>query len=144
MDKNLMRAYTAELIGSFALVFIGAGAVGVNYMTVVPEMRPGLVGIALAQGLIYAVGLSVTLHISGGYLNPAVTLMFWSFNRLDTARMAWYIGAQMLGAALAGLCLYLTFSEHVLQLGHLGTPHVNLKAFQSENNPAWDVVMTGT
>jgi glycerol uptake facilitator-like aquaporin len=50
----------------------------------------------------------------------------------------------MLGAALAGLCLYLTFSEHVLQLSHLGTPHVNLKAFQSENNPAWDVVMTGT
>jgi aquaporin Z len=144
MDKNLMRAYTAELIGTFAVVFVGAGAICVNSMTAVPEMRPGLVGIALAQGLIYAAALSVTLHISGGYLNPAITLMFWSFNRLDTARMAWYIGAQMLGAALAGLCLYLTFTEHVLQLSHLGTPHVNLKAFQSENNPAWDVVMTGT
>src|ERR1700758_4222255 len=129
MDKNLMRAYTAELIGSFALVFIGAGAVGVNYMTVVPEMRPGLVGIALAQGLIYAVGLSVTLHISGGYLNPAVTLMLWSFNRLDTARMAWYIGAQLLGAVLAGLCLYFTFDPRVLHASHLGTPHVNLAAF---------------
>jgi aquaporin Z len=144
MDKNLMRGYAAELIGSFALVFVGAGAVCVNSMTATSEMRPGLIGIALAQGLIFAVGLSVTLHISGGYLNPAVTLMFWSFNRIDTARMAWYVAAQLVGAALAGLCLYQMFTDAVLRASHLGTPHVNLAAFGSENNPTWDVVLTGT
>jgi aquaporin Z len=143
MDKNLMRAYAAELIGTFALVFIGAGAVCVNYMTTAPEMRPGLVGIALANGLILAVALSVTLHISGGYLNPAVTLMLWSFNRLDTARMAWYIGAQLLGAVLAGGCLYLLFDPELIKASHLGTPHVNLQAY-GEKYPSWQVVMSGT
>src|SRR5262245_8329301 len=140
MDKNLMRAYTAELIGTFALVFLGAGAVCVNSMTEQPDMRPGLTGIALAHGLAYAVALSVTLHISGGFLNPAVTLMLWSFNRLDTVRMVWYVGAQMLGAALAGVCLYSMFGEGVLTASHVGTPHVNLAAF-GVKSPDWDIVL---
>lgn len=145
MDKNLVRAYLAELIGTFALVFVGAGAVCVNHMTDAPDMRPGLVGIALAHGLILAAALSVTLHISGGYLNPAITLMLWSFNRLDTARMAWYIGAQLLGAALAGLCLYATFSEEVLRASLCGTPHMNLAAFGfSDQHPTAEVIATGT
>jgi aquaporin Z len=143
MDKSLMRAYTAELIGTFALVFLGAGAVCVNAMTKQTELRPGVVGIALAHGLIYAVALSVTLHISGGFLNPAVTLMLWSFNRLDTARMAWYLGAQLLGAALAGLCLYTMFDISVLKDSHAGTPHVNLAAF-GVKSPDWDIILFGT
>jgi aquaporin Z len=143
MDKIPIRAYFAELIGTFAVVFLGAGAVCVNYMTAAPEMRPGLVGIALAHGLAYAVALSVTLHISGGYLNPAITLMFWSFNRLDTGKAAWYIGAQLLGGVLAGLCLYQTFDVDVLRASHLGTPHVNLQAFRAAG-PSWEVVATGT
>jgi aquaporin Z len=145
MDRNLLRAYSAELLGTFALVFVGAGAVCVNSMTTIADlqMRPGLVGIALANGLIYAVALSVTLHVSGGFLNPAITLMLWSFNRLDTARMAWYIGAQLLGAALAGLCLYSMFTEEVLRLSSVGTPHVNLEAF-GVKFPNWGVVLPAT
>jgi aquaporin Z len=145
MDKNLTRAFSAELIGTFALVFIGAGAVCVNAMTDAPELRPGPVGIALANGLILAVALSVTLHVSGGYLNPAVTLMLWSFNRLDTPRMFAYVAAQLLGAALAGLCLFLTFDNRVLLDSHLGTPHVNLKAFGLDNTaPTLEVMASGT
>src|SRR5437660_700246 len=111
MDKNLLRLYIPELIGTFALVFIGAGAVCADSMTTAAELRPGVVGIAPANGLILAVALSVTLHISGGYLNPAITLMLWSFNRLDTARMLLYICAQLMGAVLAGLCLYGIFDD---------------------------------
>jgi aquaporin Z len=145
MDKNMVRAYAAELIGTFALVFVGAGTVCVNYLTYddpYQALRPGLVGIALAQGLILAAALSVTLHISGGYLNPAVTLMLWSFNRLDTIKMAWYVGAQLVGAALAGFCLYNMFGDDVLRACRLGTPHVNLQAFHSED-ATWGVVLTG-
>lgn len=146
MDKNLVRAYAAELIGTFALVFLGAGTICVNYLPYndpYQALRPGLVGIALAQGLILAAALSVTLPISGGYLNPAVTLMLWSFNRLDTIKMAWYVGAQLVGAALAGFCLYNLFADDVLRACHLGTPHVNLPAFDSKD-PTWGVVLTGT
>jgi aquaporin Z len=145
MDKNLARAYAAEFVGTFAMVFIGAGAVCVNYLTNTDPhqvLRPGLVGIALAQGLALAVALSVTLHISGGYLNPAVTLMLWCFNRLDTIKTAWYVGAQLVGAALAGFCLYNLFGDDVLRASRLGTPHVNLQAFHADE-PTWGVVLSG-
>ena len=120
MDRNLLRAYLVELLGAFALVYFGAGVVCVDYLTTPAEPergsvaakapapqtgaapllqhQPGLVGIALAQGLILAVVLSVTVPVSGGYLNPAVTLTLWVFNRLDHVRTAWFIGAQLLAS----------------------------------------------
>jgi glycerol uptake facilitator protein len=135
MDSNLRRAYLIELIGTFALVYISAGVVCVNYMTTLSGQQPGtasllghqpgLVGIALAQGLILAAALAVTVPLSGGYLNPAITLMLWVFNRLDHRRTAWFVGAQAVGAALAGFCLRQTFTASVLGEARVGTPHLN-------------------
>lgn len=140
MDSTVKRAYFLELLGTFALVYFSAGVVCVNYMTApspldpsssaVQAQQPGLVGIALAQGLILAALLSVTVPLSGGYLNPAVTLMLWVFNRLDHVRTFWYIGAQLVGAALAGAALLYTFHEDVLASARLGTPHLNPLAFR--------------
>src|SRR5437588_12627241 len=89
MDRSLLRAYVVELIGTFAVVFFGAGVVCVNYVTTpmgqqpatanLLGMQPGLAGIALAQGLVLAVALSVTVPVAGGYLNPARARMSWVF-----------------------------------------------------------------
>src|SRR5262245_12486214 len=135
MDTNLRRAYLVELIGTFALVYLSAGVVCVNYLTTPLDQpyggaslranQPGLVGIALAQGLILAVALAVTVPVAGGFLNPAITLMLWVFNRLDSARMAWLIGAQFLGAVLAGAALRYTFDQGVLEGARAGTAHLN-------------------
>jgi glycerol uptake facilitator-like aquaporin len=133
MDKNLVRAYLVEMIGAFALVYFGAGAVCVNQLAtpagqqppVLNGHQPGLVGIALAQGLILAVMLAVTVPVSGGYLNPGITIMLWVFNRLDSIKAVWLLGAQLLGAVLAGMCLRYTFDMEVLRAARLGTPHVN-------------------
>jgi glycerol uptake facilitator-like aquaporin len=135
MDNDLRRAYLIELLGTFALVYISAGVVCVNHMTAPTGQepgtaslfghQPGLVGIALAQGLILAATLAVTVPLSGGYLNPAVALMLWVFNRLDSRRTAWLIGAQLVGAGLAGVCLRQTFTETVLRAARVGTPHLN-------------------
>jgi aquaporin Z len=137
MDRSLLRAYFAELVGTFGLVFFGAGVVCVNYMTTpsgqpplaLHGFQPGLVGIALAQGLILTVVLSATVPVSGGYLNPAVALMLWVFNRLDSARAVWLIGAQLLGSVLAALCLRYTFDAAVLVPARLGGPHLNPEVF---------------
>src|SRR5438128_905048 len=111
MERNLLRAYLVELIGVFVLVFFAAGSVCVNHMTTplgqqpgtasLTGHQPGLVGMALAQGLILALMLAATLPVSGGYLNPAITIMLWVFNRLDTIKAVWLLGAQFLGAVLA-------------------------------------------
>src|SRR5262245_33050813 len=156
-DKNSLRPYLAELVGTFALVFLSAGAVLVNQLAAVSwHQQPGLgvvtvtdetsaaahpvvigqpplglVGIALTAGCVYAAALAATLPVSGGFLNPAVTLMLWVFKRLDGGRTTWLLLTQVLGAALAGLVLRLVFAgrEDVLVAGSLGTPHLNLDAF---------------
>jgi aquaporin TIP len=155
MDRTLLRAYVVELIGTFALVFFGAAVVCVNYMTTpsgqqpgsatLLAFQPGLVGIALAQGLILAVVLSITVPVSGGYLNPAVALMLWVFNRLDSRRASWLIGAQILGSVLAALCVGYTFAAPVLQDARLGTPHLNPAVFLRDAPVlARGALMTGT
>lgn len=142
MDKNL-RAYMAELIGTLVVVFVSAGVVCVNQLAAVAwaqpdqpgevlvQAQPGLTGIALATGLIYAAALAITLPLSGGYLNPAVTLMLWVFKRLDFGKMVCLMGVQVLGAVLAGGLLRAIFSfrEDVLTATFLGTPHLNVGAF---------------
>ena len=143
MQRSLLRAYIVELIGAFALVYFGAGVVCVNYLTTPagqqPGMtnllgfQPGLVGIALAQGLLYAGLLAVTLPVSGGYLNPAIAIMLWVFNRLDSVRASWLIGAQLLGSVVAALCLSYTFAGSVLQDARLGAPHLNPVVFHPDS-----------
>ena len=139
MDAILRRGVAAELLGTFAVVYFGAGAVCVNVLTTatnqstptagITALQPGLVGMALAQGLIFAAALAVTARLSGGFLNPAVTLMLWVFNRLDNKRTGLYLVAQVVGAFAAGACLRYTFADDVLRSARLGTPHLSAQAF---------------
>jgi aquaporin TIP len=129
MDKNL-RPLMAELFGTFAVVFVSAATVCVEWAgRKAGQPAPGLVGIALAYGLIYAVGLAATVHISGGFLNPAVTLMLWVLKKMDGVRATGLIFVQLLGAAMAGGLVRLIFPEDVLVSASLGTPHLNRIAF---------------
>lgn len=118
---NRIRAYFAELLGTFILVLVGAGTVCASGLT-----RPPLplTVPALAEGFTLAAILTVTFHVSTGCLNPAITLTLWVFKRLDTAPAVWLIVMQLLGAALAGLVLRLLFPSAVLVEMHLGTPHL--------------------
>jgi glycerol uptake facilitator-like aquaporin len=121
MDER-WRCYLAELLGTFVLVFFGAGAVCAYFL---PEGgRPEVAGVAMAEGFTLAVLLTATLPVSEGCLNPALTLMLWVFKRLDGRRTAGLIVAQLLGAALAGLALRLLFSTDVLAEAHLGVPYL--------------------
>ncbi len=146
MDKNL-RPYLAELIGTFALVFLSAGTVCMYHLAVQPgQPTPHVVGIALAEGFILAAMLSATVHISGGFLNPAVVLMLWVYKRIDGERFGWLLGAQLVGAVLAGLCLRAVFTENVLTAATMGAPHMNLPAFGLESNdikPGMGTLLTG-
>jgi aquaporin TIP len=132
-------------------VYFAAGSVCVNHMTTprgqqpasasLNGHQPGLVGLALAQGLILAVMLAATLPVSGGYLNPAITIMLWVFNRLDTIKAVWFLGAQFLGAVLAGMCVKYTFTVDVLRDARMGTPHLNPIVYQTID---WAALLTGS
>jgi aquaporin Z len=139
MDKNL-RPLIAELLGTFGVVFVATAAVCVEGAARKGgQATGGLVGIALAYGLAYAVGLAATVHISGGFLNPAIPLMLWVLKRMDGAKAGGLIFVQFLGAAIAGGLVRLVFPEDVLIRARLGTPHLNLAAFDQIGIPpgAW-------
>ena len=105
------RAYVAEFAGTFAWVFISAGAILADAVApLVNAPKIGPIGIALVAGLSYAGLLAATVPISGGFLNPAVTLALWVFHRLDTGRALALAVVQFAGAAVGGLAVraYLT------------------------------------
>ena len=114
MQGDYLRRGTAEFIGAFALTFIGASAVMHN--------AGGLVGIALAHGLVIAVMASAVGHISGGHFNPAVTLGFLVTKRMSPMLAVWYWIAQFVGAITAAMLLWWIFPARFI--GNLGAPRL--------------------
>ena len=119
MERIWQRA-TAEFFAILTFVFIGAGSVVILRGT----DPAGLVGIALAHGLTMAVMVSVIGHISGGHVNPAVTIAAWVTNQIKTAAAVVYIVAQLAGAATGAALLHLALPG-TLTGGAFGTPTVN-------------------
>ena len=97
-----IKELIAEFIGTFALIFIGAGAVLVNSLT---NGGVALVGIALAHGLVLMTMIYSLAHISGAHFNPAVTIALLANKRIHLSKALSYIVAQLLGASVAGLLL---------------------------------------
>lgn len=120
MQKTL-RPLAAEFIGVFMLTFIGAGAIILNTYH---DASVGLVGIALAQGLAYAIAVTATMNISGGHINPAITVGLWSIGRIGWKQAALYVAAQLLGAVVAALALKGLFPAGAGQVAQLGAPRL--------------------
>jgi aquaporin Z len=118
---SLFRRSLAELLGTFALVFIGAGSVASKSF---PDATYGILGVAIAHGLVLAVMVTAVLGISGGHLNPAVTLSLLAVRRTDIRSAAAYIVAQLLGAVLAALLLKAVYPIGVVRPISLGTPAI--------------------
>ena len=95
------RRYAAELLGTFALVAIGPGAVMVAART----HAFGQAGIALAFGLAVTLVVASSGYIGGAHINPAVTLGFWSLRRFPRRDVVPYIVAQCIGAIAASALL---------------------------------------
>jgi MIP family channel proteins len=118
---SLFRRSFAEALGTFALVFFGAGAVASKYF---PDATYGIFGVAVAHGLVLAVMITAVMGISGGHLNPAVTLGFLVTRRIRLPDAAVYIVAQLLGAVAAALLLKQVYPVGVIRPISLGTPAI--------------------
>lgn len=103
----LQRTLFAEALGTFALVFIGPGAIVVDAQT----GALGHVGVALSFGLVVMAAIYAVGEVSGAHINPAVTLGFWAAGRFPATRVGPYVLAQLAGALAAGALLRALFPE---------------------------------
>ncbi len=115
----LSRRLAAEMLGTFGLVFFGCAAIVVNAY---PGAGLGLSGIALVHALTLSVMVSATMYISGGYLNPALTIGLAVARRLDAKSAVTYIVAQLIGALLAAFMVKLIYPVGVARIVAYGTP----------------------
>jgi aquaporin Z len=118
MQKTL-RPLIAEFVGTFILVFGICGAIVANTYR---DGVIGMVGIAFAQGLALAVAISATMKVSGGHLNPAVTVGLWSIGRISGRQTGLYVAAQVLGAIAAALAIKGLLPEMAVRISQIGTP----------------------
>ena len=114
-----IKPLVAELVGTFALIFIGVGSIVANHLT---NGQVGLTGIALAHGLTIAVMVSATAAVSGGHLNPAVTIGLLTANKISLNNAIGYVIAQCVGAILAAICLKICLPADALAAVNMGTP----------------------
>lgn len=123
---NLLQKLVAEFIGTFIVVFVAAGSVCADqYLH--PGAAPAAADVlilAAAYGLATAAMVMATSHISGGHLNPSVTIGFWVTKRMTTMQSLFYGAAQVLGAIAAGYLLSAVIPDSIWGPAALGAPNL--------------------
>ena len=107
--KNIanLKSSAAEFVAVLLFVFIGAGVV-VSTGTLTQEMTPArLTAIALAHGLTICMLVYATAHISGGHINPAVTIATMITGKTPAIKGVMFIIAQLLGGIVGAYLLYI-------------------------------------
>ena len=133
MDHDPLRRGVAEFVGTFTLIFAGAGSILTIAKALAFSTAPNvaainfysgltLVGVALANGLAIAVMVSAVGHISGGHFNPAITLGFLVTRRIAPSLAVVYWSMQFAGAAAAAALLRWLFPESARRITNLGAP----------------------
>ncbi len=107
MNNGLLRRAGAELVGTYALVTAGCGAIMVNAQ----KGELGHIGIALTFGLIILVMIAACGHLSGAHFNPAVTIAFALTRHFPRREVIYYIVGQIIGAALGAFTLRLLLGD---------------------------------
>lgn len=138
-----LKAVIVECIGTFALCLVGAGAIMAD--AYLGAKGPGLTGIAIAHGLILSIAVTAAMGVSGGHINPAVTIAMLACGRINVLNAAGYVVAQLAGGLLAGMLLINVIFAHVENdMGDVvsqtmnGTPRFEPRMLaNSEALPGW-------
>lgn len=123
--SSLARKVGAELVGTFGLVTAGCGAIIVSSQGALPG-----IGVALAFGVIIAVMVAATGHISGGHINPAVSIGLTVTGHLPWRELPLYLLGQFIGATLGALTLLGIFGSQALALT-VNAPALHVSLFQA-------------
>jgi aquaporin TIP len=124
-----LKATLAEGIGTLIFVFIGVGSIAGLVAT--SDLGGGLLGPSIGHGLAIAIAVAATAHISGGYINPAVTFGAMLTGKLTLVRGLMYIVAQCVGAVVAALLLKWVLTGGLVDATNLGVHAINENTVES-------------
>lgn len=120
MSNRLPSKLLAELIGTFSFVFIGAGTAAVVGDAL---GLPGIVAIALAHGLAITAFASAHSSVSGGHMNPAVTVGVFAAGAMDAVAAVGYVISQLAGGIAGALLLRTVLGGTATGLGTPALAH---------------------
>jgi len=129
-----MKRSIAEVVGTFMLVYFGAGSAAITLMIANGSSPPnpfnigigslGGLGDWFAIGMAFAIAIAASIYalgrISGAHLNPAVTIALWATKRFPTGDVVPYILAQLVGASLASFLFAASVGMDAVTIGGLG------------------------
>ena len=123
-----MQAYLAEFVGTLILILLGDGVVAAVLLRNSKAEHSGWIVITFGWGMAVAIAVYAVVAVSGAHINPAVTVGLASVGLLPWAQVPGYIIAQLLGAFVGAVLVWLTYYDHwketddpVLKLGVFST-----------------------
>jgi len=135
-----MEAYIGEVIGTMILILLGDGVVANVLLGKTKGNNSGWIVITTAWALAVFVGAYATAAVSGAHLNPAVTVGLAVAGSFDWGLVPGYIIAQMIGAFLGAILVWLAYFQH---WGATSDPGLKLAVFSTGpaiRNTVWNLV----
>lgn len=104
----LVRECVAEAVGTYILVFFGVGSV---HTAVLAGAQVGIWQVSVVWGVAVALAIYAVGALSGAHINPAMTVAFSAFRGFPARKVPFYVAAQLVGAFLGAVTLYVLFSN---------------------------------
>lgn len=112
METSIIFQCVMEALGTFVLILLGCGVVACVCLTKSKGEGGGWVVITLAWGLAVMCGVLIAGPYTGAHLNPAVSIGLAAAGVFPWGSVVPYIIAQMVGAIIGGLCVYVFYKDH--------------------------------
>jgi len=120
--RNDWRAFAAELLATLVFVFMGTGLLVSRQKdkTTGGDLGAGLVSISLGFGIALSTMIYTVANISGGHLNPAVTIGLLVIRQIELFKAIGYVACQILGGIGGTALMYLVMPDNVTEAAHFG------------------------
>lgn len=107
-----MRLFMAELVGTLLMILLGDGVVAGVLLSKSKAEKSGWIVITTGWAMAVTVGVYAVGRISGGHLNPAITVSYAIVGRFPWAHVLPYVGGQLIGAFLGAVLVWVAYFAH--------------------------------
>jgi len=129
-----MTPFIAEIIGTFLLLLLGCGVVANVILQGTKGNNSGWIVITTGWAIAVFIAVFVSAPYSGAHINPAVTIGLAAAGEFPWADVPSYVLAQMIGAMLGALFVYLAYRDHFNATEDQGTQLATFSTHPAKRN----------